>query len=176
MTELTPAGQSHRPVYCRVVQVNPGPDFPCYEKFTGKNALLWMMPIQIWVSILMPIRIRIRVLLQVKHKLEIRIYFFTFIFMVLSFSSHSLGVILFSILKYSGKSIVYLFICLQRIQKWIWIRLQFGRPWMPIPIRIWPDPYSDPDLQHFKNVLLVIFALLFYKLQKHGKYSWTTLG
>jgi hypothetical protein len=36
MTELTPAGQSHRPVYCRVVQVNPGPDSSCYEKFTGK--------------------------------------------------------------------------------------------------------------------------------------------
>ncbi len=145
MTELTPAGQSHRPIYCRAVQVTPGPYSPFYEKFTGENGCSkWRSGSSSRVSFLMSIRIRIRNLLQVIHKLEIRIYFFTFIFMVLlSHQSHSLGVILFSILKYSGKSIAYHFICLQRIQKWIWIRLQFDRLWMPIPIRIRPDPYSD---------------------------------
>ncbi len=70
MTELTPAGQSYRPVYCRVFQVNPCLDSSCCEQFTGRNAMLWMMPIriQLRVSVLMPIRIRIRNLLQVMHK------------------------------------------------------------------------------------------------------------
>jgi hypothetical protein len=39
-----------------------------------------------------------------------------------------------------------------------------------------PDPYSDPDLQHRKNELPVIFAFLFVSCKKHGKYSWTTVG
>jgi hypothetical protein len=79
---------------CRVV--NPGPDSPCYEIFTGKNAVMWMMPIRIQfrLFILRLMRIRIRDLLQVKHKLEPKFFFFylftaVMVYMVLSFSSVS---------------------------------------------------------------------------------------
>jgi hypothetical protein len=175
MTELTPAGQIHRPVYCRVAQVNPGPNSSCYEKFTGKNAVLWMMPIriQIRLSVLMPIRIRIRDLLQVLHKLDIRIYFFTFLFMVLSFSSvsyprcHSFQHIEIFWKKYS-----------------LPFHLLLADTEMDLdPASGWQALDADPELgsirirtRIYNTVLPVIFAFLFYKLQKHGKYSWTTVG
>jgi hypothetical protein len=70
----------------------------------------------------------------------------------ISFSSICHKFLYFGQLKFSGKSIVYI---------WLkWIQILIGRPWMPIRIRIRLNvaDSNDPDPQHwmiltlFKNV------------------------
>ncbi len=75
-----------------------------------------------------------------------------------------IGVIIFSILnsilKFTGKSIVYLYIWLKRIQ----VRIRIGRSWMPIQIRIRAKSKAIRPDQHCCFIAKLVFFYLFISI------------
>ncbi len=119
----------------------------------------------------MPIRIRLSVLMprpnpdhtpSLTHILGNLNFLFTFFHCNASLHCYIcfksvIGFIIFSILdsiwKFSGKSIVFLYICL----KWMYFRIWIGRSW--IPIRIWQNDADPTGSGSTTNCLYLIVFL-----------------